>query len=407
MGGFSFHWGGESRSEIQGQSSIQNVIKFILGGFARKSSSNEIVDEESALTLAAVWAAVRLLSETIGMLPAHVMRYDEKGNLNIDIKHPLYKLIHDEPSPFDTSFTFRETMQAHLTLWGNAYALIVRKGDATPVELQIVHPSDVSEIIKKKSKLFYKVKDVAKLVPSEDMIHVPGLSFDGIKGYSPIDVAKETIGLGIALQKFGGEFFANGASFGGIVEYPGKLSEPAQKNILDSLKKKFTGEGNRHKIQLFEEGMKYNPIGIPPEQAQFILSRKFQISEVARIFRVPPHMIGDLEKAAFSNIEQQAIDFVQYSILPWVIRWEQELNRKIFKESEKGQVVVKFNVDGLLRADAVSRATYLKERFYAASITPNEIRKIEGQNDIGPLGDKFYVPSNMVPVDSLTTQSNG
>jgi HK97 family phage portal protein len=407
MGGFSINWGSERRSEIQGQSSIQNVIKWILGGMSRSSSSGETVDEESALTLSAVWSAVRLLSETIAMLPAHVCMYDAKGNLNIVPDHKLYRLIHDEPSPYDTSFTFRETMQANVTLNGNAYALIIRKYDGLPVEFEQFHPSMVTPE-KKKNGIFYKVDGISKLIPARDMLHVPGLSFDGLKGYSPIEVAKEAIGLGIALQKFGGEFFANGASFGGIVEYPGKLSDPAQKNIIESIKKKFTGSGNRHKIQVFEEGMKYTPIGIPPEQAQFILTRKFQVSEIARIFRVPAHLINDLEKASFSNIEQQAIEFVQYSILPWVIRWEQELNRKIFTDAEKGKYVVKFNIDGLLRADAASRANYLKERFYSASITPNEIRKYEGQNDIGPDGDKFYIPANMVPVDSLNnTQGNG
>ena len=180
----------------------------------------------------------------------------------------------------------------------------------------------------------------------------PGLGFDGLVGYSPIAMAKNAIGLSIATEEYGARFFANGATPGGILEFPGTVKNP--ESIRESWNKGFSGN-NAHKVAILEEGMKYTPISISPEQAQFLETRKFQIDEIARIFRVPPHMVGDLEKSSFSNIEQQSLEFVKYTLEPWIIRWEQSLNRALLSETEKSDYFVKFNVDGLLRGDYQSR----------------------------------------------------
>ena len=403
---FSFEISGKNeKREDYPQSSISNFIKWLATGFwSKKTSSGEEVDEESSLKFSAVYASIRILSETLAALPWHIYRREPDGNKYIDPTHQLYNLIHSEPSPQVTSFAFRETMMAMVSLWGNAYAKIIRNGSYLPIEFEILHASNVNPF-KVGNVLKYKVIGVnggqrtEKTVDAIDMIHVPGLSFDGIKGKSPIEVAAENIGLGLALQRFGAEFFANGASLSGTIEHPGKLSDTAYKHIMESLNEKHTGKDNRHKLQVLEEGMKYAQITIPPEAAQFILSRKFQLNEIARIFRIPPHMLADLERSTNNNIEHQGIEFVQYTMLPWCVRFEQEFNRKIFKENEKGKFFVKFNLNGLLRGDAASRAQFYKDMRFMGVYTINDILELEDMNKIGEEGDKRYMVSNLVPID--------
>ena len=195
-----------------------------------------------------------------------------------------------------------------------------------------------------------------RLKPS-DVLHVPGLGFDGLVGYSPIAMAKNAIGLAIAAEEYGSKFYANGAAPSGVLEHPGTLKDPSK--VRDSWTQTFGGSGNAHKIAVLEEGMKYTPISISPNEAQFLETRKFQINEIARIFRVPPHMVGDLEKSSFSNIEQQSLEFVKYTLEPWIVRWEQSMARVLISPSDKSQYFIKFNVDGLLRGDYQSRMSGL------------------------------------------------
>jgi len=400
---FSFEIQRNERREVYPQSSLSNFVQWLTSGiWGKKTSSGEEVDEETALKFSAVYACVRILSETLAALPFHVYRSESNGNKYVDAGHPLYQLIHDEPSPLMTSFIFRECMMACVTLWGNAYAFISRNGSYIPQELQILHPGYVMPF-RSGNKIRYKVKvnrDAEKIIPAIDMIHVPGLSFDGVKGKSPIETAAENIGLGLALQRFGAEFFANGASLTGTIEHPGKLSDTAYNHLIKSLTEKHVGKDNRHKLQILEEGMKYAPITIPPESAQFLQSRKFQLNEIARIFRIPPHMLADLERSTNNNIEHQGIEFVQYTMLPWCVRFEQEFNRKLFQEDEKGRVFVKFNLNGLLRGDAASRAQYYKDMYYIGAYNINKILELEDENQIGPAGDKRFIQSNMMPLET-------
>lgn len=279
------------------------------------------------------------------------------------LDHPLYLLLHEEPNPEMSSFVFRETLMTHLLLWGNAYAQIIRNGKGEVVALYPLMPNRMTVDRDSNGQLYYSYQmstgdaptmpsGTVILKPSE-VLHVPGLGFDGLVGYSPIAMAKNAIGLAIATEEYGSKFFANGATPSGILEYPGTVKDPDK--VRDSWNRGFSGSSNVQKVAVLEEGMKYTPISISPEQAQFLETRKFQINEIARIFRVPPHMVGDLEKSSFSNIEQQSLEFVKYTLDPWVVRWEQSLQRTLLTPDEKTQYFVKFNLEGLLRGDYQSR----------------------------------------------------
>ena len=228
------------------------------------------------------------------------------------------------------------------------------------------------------------------------------LGFDGLVGYSPIAMAKNSIGMAIACEEYGARFFSNGAAPGGVLEHPGTVKEPQK--IRDSWNKSFMGTPNSHRIAVLEEGMKYTPIGISPNEAQFLETRKFQINEIARIFRVPPHMVGDLEKSSFSNIEQQSLEFVKYTLDPWVSRWEQSMVRSLLLPDEKKEYFVKFNVDGLLRGDYQSRMNGYATARQNGWMSANDIRELENLDRIPKEdgGDLYLVNGNMLPLENIT-----
>ena len=227
------------------------------------------------------------------------------------------------------------------------------------------------------------------------MLHIPGLGFDGLVGYSPIAMAKNAIGMAIACEEYGAKFFANGATPGGILEHPGTIKDPQR--VRESWQNTFGGSGNANKVAVLEEGMKYTPISISPEQAQFLETRKFQINEIARIFRVPPHMVGDLEKSSFSNIEQQSLEFVKYTLEPWLVRWEQSMIRALVSNSEKAAYFIKFNVDGLLRGDYQSRMNGYAIGRQNGWMSANDIRELENLDRIPAEegGDLYLINGNM------------
>ena len=299
---------------------------FYMGG----TTSGKTVTERSAMQMTAVYSCVRILAEAVAGLPLHLYRYTDDGGKEKALDHPLYHLLHDEPNPEMSSFVFRETLMTHLLLWGNAYAQIIRNGKGEVVALYPLMPNKMTVDRDASGQLYYRYLrssdeaqtmdgSIVTLLPC-DVLHIPGLGFDGLVGYSPIAMAKNAIGMAIACEEYGAKFFANGAAPGGVLEHPGTIKDPQR--VRESWQATFGGSGNANKIAVLEEGMKYTPIGISPEQAQFLETRKFQINEIARIFRVPPHMVGDLEKSSFSNIEQQSLEFVKYTLDPWLVRWE-------------------------------------------------------------------------------------
>ena len=378
--------------------------RFFLGG----STSGKTVTERSAMQMTAVYSCVRILAEAIAGLPLHLYTYKEDGGKEKAIGHPLYLLLHDEPNPEMSSFVFRETLMTHLLLWGNAYAQIIRNGKGEIVALYPLMPNRMTVDRDSSGQLFYSyqmnnsdaptMKTGTVILKPSDVLHIPGLGFDGLVGYSPIAMAKNAIGLAIATEEYGAKFFANGATPGGLLEYPGTVKDPDR--VRESWNKGFSGSQNAGKVAILEEGMKYTPISIAPEQAQFLETRKFQINEIARIFRVPPHMVGDLEKSSFSNIEQQSLEFVKYTLDPWVVRWEQSLSRALFTPEEKKKYFFKFNVEGLLRGDYQSRMNGYATARQNGWMSANDIRELENLDRIPAEegGDLYLINGNMLPL---------
>jgi len=370
---------------------------FFFGG----TTAGKPVNEHTAMQITAVYSCVRILSETVAGLPLHVYKYNESGGKEKYLKHPLYKLLHDEPNPEMTSFSFRETLMTHLLLWGNAYAQIIRNARGEVITLYPLMPNKMTVDRDKTGRLFYLYqrstedaptlgKDSMVYLDPSDVLHIPGLGFDGLVGYSPIAMAKNAVGLSMATEEYGAKFFANGATPGGVLEHPGTIKDPQK--IKESWNVAYQGSANSHRVAVLEEGMKYQQIGVPPEQAQFLETRKFQINEIARIFRIPPHMLADLEKSSFSNIEQQSLEFVKYTLDPWVVRWEQTMYRSLLRESEKPTVFIKFNVDGLLRGDYASRMTGYATARQNGWMSANDIRELENLDKIpAELGGDLYL----------------
>jgi HK97 family phage portal protein len=332
---------------------------FYMGG----STAGKTVTERSAMQMTAVYSCVRILAEAVAGLPLHFYRYKDDGSKEKALDSNLYRLLHDEPNPEMSSFVFRETLMTHLLLWGNAYAQIIRNGKGEIIALYPLMANKMTVDRDDEGHLYYsysrsteeanaKENSTVVLSPRE-VLHIPGLGFDGLVGYSPIAMAKNAIGLAMATEEYGAKFFANGAAPSGVLEHPGTIKDPAR--LRENWNSTFGGSINSGKVAVLEEGMKYTPISISPEQAQFLETRKFQINEIARIFRVPPHMLADLEKSSFSNIEQQSLEFVKYTLDPWVIRWEQSLYRSLLTVDEKKKYFFKFNLEGLFRGDYASR----------------------------------------------------
>ena len=377
---------------------------FLFGG----STAGKAVTERSAMQMTAVYSCVRILAEAVAGLPIHLYRYLPDGGKEKAIDHPLYRLLHDEPNPEMSSFVFRETLMTHLLLWGNAYAQIIRNGKGEVIALYPLMPNKMSVDRDKDGQLYYTythsgdeantMQGSTVVLSPSDVLHIPGLGFDGLVGYSPIAMAKNAIGMAIACEEYGAKFFANGAAPGGVLEHPGTIKDPQR--VRESWQSTFGGSSNSNKIAVLEEGMKYTPIGISPEQAQFLETRKFQINEIARIFRVPPHMVGDLEKSSFSNIEQQSLEFVKYTLDPWVVRWEQSIMRALFTPEEKKAYFVKFNLEGLLRGDYQSRMNGYATARQNGWMSANDIRELENLDRIPAEegGDLYLINGNMLPL---------
>lgn len=373
--------------------------------FFGRSTSGKNVNERTAMQTTAVYSCVRILSEAIASLPVHVYRYTETGKERV-YDHPLYYLLHDEPNPEMTSFVFRETLMSHLLIWGNAYAQIIRDGNGRVLGLYPLLPDKMEVERDESGRLYYVYTRNSDENPNfegygrvylrqGDVLHIPGLGFDGLVGYSPIAMAKNAVGMTMACEEYGASFFENGATPGGVLEHPGVLKDPAK--VRESWHSVYGGSKNSGKVAVLEEGMKYQQIGIPPEEAQFLETRKFQINEIARLYRIPPHMIGDLDKSSFSNIEQQSLEFVKYTLDPWVIRWEQSLQKSLFLPQEKKRYFVKLNVDGLLRGDYQSRMTGYSIGRQNGWLSSNDIREMENMNLIPDSegGNLYLINGNM------------
>ena len=380
-----------------------------------RADSGERVDEKSAMQIATVYACVRLLAETVAGLPLHLYRFtDDTETEKIRARdHPLYRLLYRQPNPEMTSFSFRETMMVQLLLWGNAYAQIIRDGKNNILSLYPLMPDSVEVDRDEKGRIYYIYHAYSDEVPGnnnrdiyfryDEIFHVPGLGFNGLVGFSPIAMMKNSLGTTLAVEKYGSAFFKNGAQPSGVLEHPGVLKDPSK--IRENWTQVYGGANNAHKIAVLEEGMQYKPISLPPEDSQFLSTRQFGVEEICRIFRVPPHMVQDLEHATFSNIEHQSIDFVVHTLTPWMVRFEQAIVKDLLLPEEQDIYFPKFNVDGLLRGDYQSRMQGYATGISNGFMSPNDVRKLENldliPDEMG--GSGYYMNGGYVRLEDVDT----
>ena len=368
------------------------------------TSSGVDVDENVALNYAAVWSAVNLIASNVAALPP--IPYERvKGGHREATDCPQWTALIVSPNKEMTPYVFFETLQAHALTWGNAYAETDKMSpDDDVTEMTILQPNQVTpERDLETGEIYYDFKAIYagekdRRIPWWKVIHVPGLGFDGLKGYPVIQQARESIGIGVATEKFAGAFFGRGCMLGGILEAPEdvEMTDRARKNLRESFELLHRGPDNAWRVGILEQGMKYSPLGVPPEDAQFLESRKFSVIEVCRWFRVPPHKLYDLERATFSNIEEQNIDFYQDSLRPWLIRWEQEFARKMFGPVDQTKYFVCHDLHNLMMADANKRYDAYAKGRNGGWLTLNQILKREGQNPLPPeIGDARLAPSTM------------
>lgn len=365
-------------------------------------SSGINVTESNALSYSAVFAGVSLISGQLGNLPLVLQKRLPNGGKERYDAHPLYRLLHDRPNPEMSSMVFRETLQAHVLTYGNAYAEIQRNGGNQPIALWPMTPDRVRPY-RDHGVLKYHVAEPGGgdvVLDAMDTLHIPGLGFDGISGYGVIDKMRESIGLGLATERFGGSFFGNGTTFGGVFEHPTKLSEIARKNFTESINARHQGVDRAHKFMVVEEGMKYQRFGIDPNAAQFLETRTFQVDEVARWLNLPPHKLKNLVRSTNNNIEHQNLEYYIDCLSPWCNRWEQELEYKLIAASERNLQAIEHIVEGLLRGDSAGRGEFHSKQFSVASISPNEVRKSENRNPIAG-GEMPFAPLNMIPLDMV------
>lgn len=368
------------------------------------TTSGVSITPESSMTLSAVYKAVTILSQAIGSLPLQVFQRIGNGK-QIATNHVLYPILHKQPNMLMVPSVFWQLAMVKALLWGNAYATIERDPMQNVTALWPIP----SELVKPKLKqrddlskgIFYEVRPPEKApfpVSADDMFHVPGLGFDGVEGKSVISMARESLGLGVAQERYAGGFYGKGAKPSIVLKLSGKfddLSEKALRNLKSSFKESYTGVDNMAAPVFLEEGMDFQTYSIPPADQQFVEMRTFHVSEVARWFNVPPHKLGELTRATFSNIEAQNIDFVIDSCMPWLVKIEQSITSQLFKEAESDEYFAEFNVDGLLRGDSAARAAYYKDMVYGGMMQPNEARAKENWNPVDG-GDSLWMPVNMM-----------
>lgn len=372
--------------------------------YGSQSLSGEVVTEHTALTYSAVYNAITLIAGTIGALPLHLMqRKGETKRIADDRK--MYRVLHDQYNPYMTAMAGRECLTAHVLSWGNGYAEIVRNGYGELMQLWPITPNRVT-LLMRNGELVYRIRvdneDI--ILPREKVLHIPGLGFDGLVGYSVIAMARKSLGLAMALETFGAMYFGNGTHPGTIVSHPGKLSPQAHSNLEGSLVKEYSGLGKSHRLLLLEEGMKVEKFGVPPEDSQFLESRQFQIPEVARWFNLPPHKLKDLTRSSFSNIESEQRSFYVDSILPWLVRLEQNFNMQLLTESDReysgrGRLYFKHNAKGILRSDTAARGDFYSKMFNIGVFSVNDIRGLEDMDPVDG-GDIHLVPLNMTSLEN-------
>lgn len=369
------------------------------GGWSRPSATGLMINADGAMRVSAVFACVRLISESLAALPLLIYKVGADGSKKLATNHPLFDVLARQPNDWQTSMEFREMMQAFLLLWGNAYALIVPGDRGFAHSLEPIHPDRVRTERLEGGRIRYQVTTPggSTAYTQDEIFHIRGMSFNGIRGLVPIDYQRESIALGLAAQEYQARFFSNDATPGGILTTPNALKPEARKNLIGSWQSTHSGLNNVKRTALLEEGVKFEAIGSTNRDAEFLGLRKFSVTDIARWFRVPPHMVADLDRATFANIEEQGQEFLTYTMLPWLVRWEQAISRDLILAPQT--YIAKFNVKALTRADFEARAQANAVMFDRGVINANEWREDEDMNPREG-GEEYYQQLNMVPSDN-------
>ena len=380
--------------------SLADAQDWYEAGILSRSASGVRVTTEGALKLSAVYACVRILANTVASLPLHVYERQERGKQRADDFY-LYDVLHNRPNPVMTSYRFRQTLMAHAALWGNGYAEIEWSQGGRVLALWPLSPAGMEKVETAGDRLVYHYRlpdGKLERIPGESVLHIRALGTDGLLGLSPIALARQTVGLGLAAEEFGARFFGNGANVGGVLQHPGALSDKAYGRLQHSMAEKYGGISNAMRMMILEEGLTYERVGIPPEDAQFLETRKFQVTDVARWYGIQPHLIADLDRSTNNNIEHQGIEFVVHTIRPWLVAWEQEIAASLLSAAERRRYFAEFSAEGLLRGDAAARSQLYTSLFNVGAMSPNDIREKENMNPVEG-GDEYFVQLNMVPVN--------
>lgn len=376
-----------------------------LGG--RPSVTGKAVTPEGSLGIPAVYSCVRVLTDNVASLPLLLLRRLPGRGKERAVEHPLYALLHDSPNPYMTAYQFKETLMGHLLLWGNAYAEIVRdQSTGQVVALYPLRPNDMTTIAPSSAGPLiytYRLPKSGRTVElrQDQVLHLRGLSHDGIRGYSPITLHREALGLTLAAEEYGARWFGNSAQPGGVLQAKTRLKPEALINLKNSWEEAHRGLEQSHRVAILEEGVEWKQVGLPPGDAQFMETRQFQLTEVSRLFRVPPHKISDLNRATYSNVDKQEQQFMLDCLRPWLVRWEQQISKDLLTQLERRDYFAEFLMDAQWRADIRTRyQAYAMGRQWGW-LSANDVRDFEGMNPIADGGDEYLVPVNMTEAGSL------
>lgn len=383
-------WAAPELRQLSVDQQLLNIARGMAGGTAGMT-----VTESSALALTAVFDAIDCISTDVAMLPLKVYRHTEGGR-EVVRDHPVATLLSSSPDGETTPIRFKQALMGHVLGWGNGFAEIVYRGDGTPARLHLLDPGTTEPRWDGPDKsLLYHLQGKPNPLPPSKVIHIAGLGFDGLSGYNRIRKCAPSVGLGLALEQFGASFFENGSMPGGVLESPKVLSPQEATNLRESWEAMHRGASKAGKVAVLEQGVTYKGISISPENAQFLQSRQFQVIEVARMFRLPPHKLGDYSQSHLANIEAANLDYMTTTIAPWLEQIEQELNLKLFTEEERrAGFYVKHSMNAYLRGDMRSRAEFYMKMFAVGALSPNDIRGFEEQNPVEG-GDQYFRPLNL------------